>query len=364
MKRIWIWLTMIGLGWHGGEVCGREARGARFMAWTDLGGWQRTADIMSGVASWTSPVVDPGFGWDEMVVSWNVEAPAGSGVKIEARAIVEGRPTKYYTLGLWSVDPARHPRESVAGQADGDGDVQTDTLVLRQPAHGAQLRLTVVGPRGGDRPRVKLIGASFLDGKAKVDGLLPNRKAWGRVLGVPERSQVNYPGGEQEWCSPTSVSMVLAYWGKTLQRSDLDRDVPVVADGVFDRSWPGTGNWPFNTAYAGMQRGMRAYVTRLTDVSELEDWVAQGVPVVVSVCYDVLRGKPHTRNVGHLVVCVGFTDTGKAVVNDPGTRVEVRRTFPRENLVRAWAFSKNTVYLVYPETWEVPRDRFGHWLAR
>jgi hypothetical protein len=107
---------------------------------------------------------------------------------------------------------------------------------------------------------------------------------------------------------------------------------------------------------------MRGYVTRLTDVSELEDWIASGIPVVISVCYNRLRGKlgPYS---GHLAVCVGFTSDGDVVINDPGTRLNVRKTFPRKSLVSAWAYSRNTVYLIYPESVEVPADRFGHWVS-
>jgi len=158
--------------------------------------------------------------------------------------------------------------------------------------------------------------------------------------------------------------MVLAYWSRQLGKPELDRDVPEVVEGVYDPNWPGTGNWSFNTAYAGSLPGLRAYVTRLTDLSELEDWVMRQVPVVVSVCYDLLRGRPRNRDSGHLVVCVGFTKEGDVIVNDPGTRTGVRKTFARENLARAWANSKNTVYLIHPEGWRPPRDRFGHWHAK
>ena len=62
-----------------------------------------------------------------------------------------------------------------------------------------------------------------------------------------------------------------------------------------------------------------------------------------------------------LVVCVGLTKDGEVVVNDPGTTQNVCRTFPRANVIAAWANSKNTVYLVYPENARIPKDRFGHW---
>jgi len=67
--------------------------------------------------------------------------------------------------------------------------------------------------------------------------------------------------------------------------------VPEVVKGVYDPKWGGTGNWVFNTAYAGSLKGMRAYTTRLSDVSELEDWIARGIPVGLSLCYNPAAGR-------------------------------------------------------------------------
>jgi hypothetical protein len=161
-------------------------------------------------------------------------------------------------------------------------------------------------------------------------------------------------------CSPTTISMMLDFWSKKLRRPELARDVPEVVDGVFDRVWDGTGNWVFNTAYAGSFRGMRAYTTRMSDVAELEAWVAHGMPVGLSLCYNRLRGKSRVPS-GHLVVCVGFTKDGDPVINDPGTSKNVQKIFPRANLVDAWAYSKNAAYIILPEKATPPKDHFGHW---
>jgi hypothetical protein len=157
--------------------------------------------------------------------------------------------------------------------------------------------------------------------------------------------------------------MVMTYWSKKLERPELDHDVPDVVKEVYDENWHGTGNWVFNTAYAGSYQGMRACVTRMSDVSELEDWIAKGLPVALSLCYDRLRGKGPGPN-GHLVVCIGFTKEGDVIINDPGTSKNIRKTFPRKNLIYAWANSKNAVYLIYPEKAELPKDRFGHWASQ
>ncbi len=334
-----------------------------FHGWHEFRSWDRTAGAHPGEEVWTSPVVKVPGSWDELIASWNVQTPPGSGLHIEARAGHADAWTRYYSLGFWSADPKQHRRASVSGQSDADAEVQTDTLALKRPAETAQLRVTMTASPEGARPVLTFIGLCCLNTRTKPQPLPPNRRAWGRSIEVPERSQANYPGGAQAWCSPTSVSMVLAYWARQLGKPGLDRDVPEVVEGVYDPSWPGTGNWSFNAAYAGSLPGLRAYVTRLTDLSELEDWVMREVPVVVSVCYDLLRGRPRNRDSGHLVVCVGFTEEGDVIVNDPGTRTGVRKTFPRENLARAWANSKNTVYLIHPEGWRPPRDRFGHWHA-
>ena len=161
-------------------------------------------------------------------------------------------------------------------------------------------------------------------------------------------------------CSPTTISMILGYWADTLKRPGLDRPVPEVADATYDTQWQGTGNWPFNMAYAGSYSNIRAYVSRLSDVAELEAWIARSLPVGLSLDYDRLRAKGPGPN-GHLVVLVGFTETGDPIINDPGTSEHVRKIFPRKKLIDAWACSRNTVYLIYPEKVTLPVDLYGHW---
>jgi hypothetical protein len=188
------------------------------------------------------------------------------------------------------------------------------------------------------------------------------RRAWGKSLVVPERSQMAYPDGGA-WCSPTTVSMLLGFWATKLNRPELDLDVPEIAHGIHDSTWKGTGNWAFNMAFAGSLPGLRGCVSRFSGVRELEEWTARGFPVGVSVCYDRLRGKGPGPN-GHLMVVDGFTRDGSVILNDPGTSHDIRRIFSRERFVDAWANSKNAVYLVYPAGAKLPRDRFGHWTLK
>lgn len=325
-----------------------------FIEITSVAGWQKSPGPGLRETTLTSPEFSAPLAWDELVMSWNATTPPGTGLKFEARAIYPERATAFYALGIWAEDTAERPRESVLNQKDQDGDVQTDTLVLKREANRLQLRITFIGSSDQLTPSLKLLGLSFLNKKAPMLQQPPNLAAWGKSLPVPERSQLSYASG-RDWCSPTSVSMVLGYWSSVLKRPELNVDVPEVAGGVFDKNWPGTGNWPFNTAFAGKFNGMRAYVTRLGDVAELETLVVAGIPAIISVSYDALYNRPPGKSNGHIVVCIGFTETGDVVVNDPWANFskgdKVRQVIPRQRLAKAWAHSHRTIYLIRPEIW-------------
>jgi hypothetical protein len=192
--------------------------------------------------------------------------------------------------------------------------------------------------------------------------------AWGTVLDVPERSQMVYPGGGEVWCSPTSTSMVMAYWADKLEDSSLNRSVPEAAAGTYDAVYRGHGNWPFNTAFAA-RAGLEGYVSRFSTVVQLERWVEAGVPVVVSIAWrqGELANAPIGSTSGHLLVVVGFSADGQVVVNEPAADPRlgqaVRRTYDRRQFEQLWLRASGaTVYLIHPVGWSRPSlDAFGAW---
>lgn len=309
-----------------------------------------TRTTENGATVLLSPELDAGLAWDELIVSWN--ATTNLTLVVEARGFTASGPIRWFTLGRWSGGPSQGDRTSVNRQRDDTARVDTDTLIVTKPSSRAQVRVTLRGPESG----LKFLALSLADAHTRREPKPPHKSAWGQIAEVPVRSQADYPEGVTKWCSPTSTSMLLAYWAGQLQQSTLDLDVPTTAAGVFDQAWHGTGNWPFNMAFAGAQPGIRACVARLEDVADLEAWTLRGIPVAVSVSYAMLKGAPQAvPDDGHLVVVRGFTAGGDVAVNDPGVRRERgQRVFPRADFARAWLYSQRTAYLVWPETRPVP----------
>ncbi|MFM8358046.1 MAG: C39 family peptidase, partial [Verrucomicrobiota bacterium] len=324
---------LLAVGWMLGVLGASHEEGpaaapVRLIRWDGPAGWE-TLPSPTLARVLESARLDPGFAWDELVVSWNVASNVV--LTVEAQVSGAGETGRWYGLGRWSGDTNRAERTSVRQAADAVAEVDTDILRLRQPrSAGVRLRLTLAeGP--DPREAVRLVAAAFRDRRAPWPVLEPVRAAWGRALDVPVFSQADYPEGVSVWCSPTSSTMLLGWWAERLRRPDLRVDVRDVVRGVHDPGWPGTGNWPFNTAFLGQPDGLRACVARLGGIPDLEHWILHGCPVACSVSYALLRGAPEPRpGDGHLVVVRGFSAGGDVWVNDPGVRRDrVRRTVPR-----------------------------------
>ncbi|GAA4081387.1 C39 family peptidase [Nonomuraea soli] len=307
------------------------------------------------VAVWTGPERRVPFPATELVPSWTADTPPGTRIRVEVSVPGSG----WYVLARWSYDG---PRTSVEGQADTYGRVKTDVFRSRRPFTSYRLRVALIRPytelrslrRYGSavRPGLRSLGAvASAPGAAAADtgGL-----AWGRELRVPRKSQLEHAGhGGGAWCSPTATAMVLHYWGRGpsakelawVPDGDADPRVDHAARHTYDEAYEGTGNWAFNTAYAG-RFGLRAHVTRLTSLAGAEEYIARDIPVVASLAFT--RKELGYASDGHLMVVTGFTAEGDVIANDPGRR-QVRQIYPREAFERAWMRSSTgTTYIIHP----------------
>jgi hypothetical protein len=304
--------------------------------------------------------ITPNAPFDEAILSWNVKHAEGSVLTVEARPKINGRPGPWFSLGTWAPEAGSEVRGSVRNQRTPEGTVRTDILDLATPAQALDLRVALKGPR---RAVLDLVSVTFSRGQPTETTSWPRSDVWGRTLEVPERAQGNYPRGNV-LCSPTSTSMVLAFWARKTGRPEWDQDVPEVEQRVWDPTYRGAGNWSFNTAYMGSFQGLRSYVARLGGIEDLEAWIRGGIPVICSVSFDLIRSRDLSpEESGHLLVLIGFTQEGDPVFNDPARRDPVRFIYRRSDFERAWNYSNRTVYLTHAENAPVPVSPFARWLG-
>jgi hypothetical protein len=337
-----------------------------------------------GVTSgtWTSPWFSTGFGFSELIASWNASTPAGTWIEVQMRATTDkGTPTKWYTMGRWAYGDGDIQRTSVGGQGDADGYVSIDTFFAKDhPMTAYQLAVTL----HGSGANVTRLGAVASD-PVNTNPYVPSSTTMKRTidLHVPSYSQEihagQYPefdGGGEAWCSPTSTSMVVAYWGKGPSPADYayvladypgidDPWVDYAARYTFDYHYDGAGNWPFNTAYAA-HFGLESEVTQLHSLAEAEQFVKAGIPLVASIAFqpNKLDGFLFRGTDGHLLVIGGFTKDGDVISYDPASASDatVRHVYDRAQFEKAWMTATGgVVYVIHPASAPLPPSPLGNW---
>ncbi|CAB4702303.1 unannotated protein [freshwater metagenome] len=331
------------------------------------------------VGRWTSPWVEPGFALTQLVASWAARTPGDSWIEVQVRGrAADGRVASWDTLGRWASGDRYVERTTASGQDDDLASVDVDTWKSTGGLTSWQVRVALMRRTGATTraPSISSVGAvasRLPTSSVAVSAPGVVSRAGGLVLDVPRYSQMthdgHYPqwgGGGEAWCSPTSTSMVLGYYDALPAPSTyawvpdghVDPWVDAAARATYDHDYDGTGNWPFNTAYAAALTS-DAYVTRLASLREAERYVAAGIPLVASISFGhgELGGAPISASAGHLLVIVGFTASGDVVVNDPAApdRAGVRRTYDRAELEDAWLpTSGGLVYVITDDDHPVP----------
>ena len=253
------------------------------------------------------------------VISWNASSSEGS-IAVRTRFVDE---TWSARIPYVSWDPKS--RFSLGGR-DERAHFEVDVLLaadrfnaIEVHAHGKLDALALATPPGGtpeDRPLEAI------------------------ELEVPRLSQyVGDPG--RGWCSPASLAMLLGANG-------IGVDVGTAAEAIYDEAYHGTGNWAFNVAYAS-RFGLRAFVAYLRDLSQARRFLAEGVPLALSISWKEgeLHDAPLSESDGHIVVLRGFDSHGDPIVNDPA-HVTIRVVYPRAQFQAAWLNHGGVAYVVAP----------------
>jgi hypothetical protein len=222
--------------------------------------------------------------YDTLILSWDARIPPGTRMVIMVRVRYSGRWSDWLSLGSYSATG----RSVSASPTKPNWRVAVDTIQSRndERAGAYQYHVRLISNRRDRTPIVRNVSLvasqSWRHGDSINVGNL--ERAWGKRLNVALRSQYDFDAGAA-WCSPTSLSMVTAYWANRYNRKGWNRTVPATAQGVYDAGARIWGNWPYTTGFAG-HLNLRSRVSRFNSVQQLERWIDAGIPVITSIAWD------------------------------------------------------------------------------
>ena len=213
---------------------------------------------------------------------------------------------------------------------------EIDLLRIRTPLQTATLHLRVQG--------VAPTAPALLSVSVRRKGAVPAPTLANRdtALAVPSQSQmVLRPELASHVCSPTSVAMLLSYYGHSADIYDVISEARHQPSGLY-------GVWPANI-HAASRRGLLGYLLHFPSWEAARVLLDAGFPIVASVRYKVgeLSQAAIERTSGHLLVvrgCAGDT----VLVNDPAATTEVARAYDLAEFCKVWLERSAVGYVLFP----------------
>lgn len=293
----------------------------------------------------------------ELIPSWNALAVAGSKMELQIRIKKKNKWSDWFSAGKWAFDDSRG---SISNQQNQFGRIDDELLVVlgNEAANGFQYKIVLTKKNIQIKsPEVKLISASLKLCNSSLKTIkFPSKDEWLKELNVPERAQLHIPQIGNRICSPTSVAMVMEYYGHNY-------NTEYVASHVKDNGADIYGNWAFNTAFVG-STDLYGYVSRFETVNKIRKMIAMNIPAVVSIrtkSKEELEGTIMPYPSGHLIVIRGFKiKDGKeyVIVNDPAEykSENVRREYKIEEFKRVW---RRVAYVINPDLEKIKEFAYG-----
>ncbi len=270
---------------------------------------------------------------ESYILSFNALTKLGGVVEVQLRLICGSAQSSWFSYGRWGLKDGAN--SSIKGQADDFATLVIDELKVRPNVGVTGVQFKAILSRKHVRdasPKLCRIALTSVYPKQPyISQSVPEID-----YTVPMRSQMVIPEIGRFICSPTSVCMVLQYYGESIEPLEA-------ANGTIDKGANTYGNWSYSVAYAAEQ-GYKAFVYYCRNKAELFTILSQGYPIIASVRLAEqaqLRGAPQAYPYGHLIVIRGSTNGengAKIIVNDSASpdRAGVHRDYLVDDFMNVW----------------------------
>jgi hypothetical protein len=300
-----------------------------------------------------SQPISVGLRFHEVLPSWNIELPPGTGYAIQLSVKKEKGKSPWSIWYFIVADNAREEPILKKLKKDPLGTVDVDYWT-GSPVSLVKYRVWLFSHDGQSTPKVRRFFLALRGSRKNNRRYSPPET--GASSSIPERFNTPAPFKWQSqlaqrklWgqiCCPTAAAMLLGALGH-------DVETTTVVNMCYDPDEDSYGVWP-RASQTISQFGLVSYVRRFRDLDEVRRQLAQGTPVMASI--KAKKGELpeaiYSSTGGHLILLTGYEGKDWFIVNDPASRNRAKCfqvKYSAGGIQKAWLDNGGVGIVAFPE---------------